>query len=238
VSAGFVSPHRIVTYNGSSAYTQIPRLIGSTNFSIVFWVRTVATGGGPNWYSGQGLVDGEVSGTSGDFGVALVGGKVGFGIGNPDTTLPSVKSVNDNIWHHVAVTRDAGSGAMTIWIDGKFDSSLTGPTGVRTNPPSLRIGSIQTGSGFFNGSISDVTIYQQVLATNQIATLYSAATGLFYNVTLTNKVTGTNLILSWPGNGKLTEATSLSGPWTTNLSAAPATVLPNQPQKFFRIGTP
>jgi Concanavalin A-like lectin/glucanases superfamily len=238
VGAGFGSPHRLVAYNGSTAYTQIPRLIGSTNFSIVFWVRTGASGGGPNWYSGEGLVDGEVGGTTGDFGVALVGSKVGFGVGNPDTTLPSVKSINDNLWHQVVVTRDADSGLMSIFIDGKFDISATGPTGVRTNPPSLRIGSIQTGTGFFSGSISDVAMYQEVLTTNQIATLYSAATGLFYNVTLTNKISGANLVLSWPGNGKLLEATNLAGPWTTNLSTSPVTVVPNQPQKFFQIQTP
>ena len=235
--AGFASPHRAVLYNGSSGYTQIPRLIGGTDFSIVFWVRTTVTGGSPNWYNGQGLVDGEVSGTTGDFGVALVGGKVGFGIGNPDITLPSVKTINNNLWHQVAVTRNAGSGAMSIYIDGTFDSGTTGPTGVRTNSPSLRIGSLQTGTGFFNGSISDVAMYSQVLTANQIATLYSAATGLFYNVTMTNKWSGANLVLSWPGNGKLLEATNLAGPWTTNLSASPVTVTPDQPQKFYRVQT-
>jgi hypothetical protein len=237
VGAGFGSPHRAVLYNGSSGYTQIPRLIGSTNFSIVFWVKTGVTGGSPNWYNGEGLVDGEVSGTTGDFGVALVGAKVGFGVGNPDTTLTSVKSINDNVWHQVAVTRDAGSGLMTLCIDGKFDSSLTGPTGGRTNSPALRFGSLLTGADFFYGSLSDVAMYQQVLTTNQIATLYSAATGLFYNVTLTNQVSGGSLILSWPGNGKLLEATNILGPWTTNSTASPVTVTPNLPQKFYRIRT-
>jgi hypothetical protein len=200
-------------------------------------VRTTATGGTPNWYNGSGLVDGEVGGTTGDFGVALVGGKVGFGIGNPDTTLPSVKAINNNLWHQVAVTRNAGSGAMTIYIDGAFDSSTTGPTGVRTNSPSLRIGSLQTGTGFLNGSISDVAMYQQALTANQVATLYSAATGIFYNIALTNKWSGANLVLSWPGNGKLLEATNLAGPWTTNFSTSPVTVTPNQPQKFYRVQT-
>jgi hypothetical protein len=237
VGAGFGTPHRIAFYNGSSGYTQIPRLIGSTNFSIVFWVRTGASGGGPNWYSGEGLVDGEVGGTTGDFGVALVGTKVGFGVGNPDTTLASMKNISDNAWHQIVATRDAGSGAMSIFIDGKLDSSMTGPTGVRTNPPALRIGSIQTGVGFFSGSISDVTMYQQVLPTNQIATLYSAATGLFYNVTLTNTIINGNLFLTWPGNGKLLEATNIAGPWTTNVSTTGVTVTPNQPQKFYRIRT-
>jgi len=234
--AGFANPHRIALFNGSSGYTLIPRLIG-TNFSIVFWVRTAATGGGVNWYNGQGLVDGEVGGTTGDFGVALVSSKVGFGIGNPDTTLTSVAAINNNLWHQVVATRDATSGAMNLYIDGKFDSTTTGPTGVRTSSPNLRIGSLQTGANFFSGSISDVAVYGQVLTTNQIAVLYSAATGIFYNIAVTNKWSGANLVLSWPGNGKLLEATNVSGPWTTNVTASPVTVTPNLPRKFYRVQT-
>jgi hypothetical protein len=233
--AGFDTPHRAVLFNGSSGYTLIPRAIGDTNFSIVFWVRTSATGGSPNWYNGMGLVDGEVGGTTGDFGVALVGGKIGFGVGNPDTTLPSSKSVNNGIWHQVAVTRNAGSGAMNIYIDGLIDASTTGPTGVRTNPPGLRIGSLQTGVDFFPGSISDVAMYKQVLSPNQIAAFYSAATGLFYNVALSNTWNGNNLVLSWPGNGKLLESTNLSGPWMTNASPSPVSIPPAEPQKYYRI---
>lgn len=235
--AGFDNPHRIVVFNGSSGYAQIPRLIGKTNFSIVFWLRTTASGGSPNWYNGLGLVDGEVGGTTGDFGVALVGGKVGFGVGNPDTTLPSVKTVNNGLWHQVAVSRDAGNGAMKIYIDGALDASTTGPTGVRTNPPSLRIGCLQTGGNFLPGSISDVAVYEQVLTANQVATLYSAATGLFYNVPLTSRWSGSSLVLSWPGNGKLLQATNLSGPWTTNVSPSPVVVSPLAPQTFYRVQT-
>jgi hypothetical protein len=69
----------------------------------------------------------------------------------------------------------------------------------------------------------------------QIATQYSAANGLFYNVNLTNQLNGANLTLSWPGNGKLLEATNLAGPWTTNVSASPDTVTPGLPQTFYRI---
>ena len=236
-SNGFFNPHRIVTYNGSSGYTQIPRVIGSTNFSISFWMRTATTGGTPNWYNGRGLVDGEVGGTTGDFGLALVGNKIGFGVGNPDTTLTSVKTVNDNQWHQITATRDAGSGAMALYVDGRLDVSTTGPTGARTSSPALRFGSLQTGVNFFNGSLSDVAFYQQVLTSNQIATLYSAASGIFYDVTLTNRVSSGNLVLNWIGNGRLLEATNLLGPWTTNLGTSPVTITPDQPQMFYRIQT-
>ncbi|HEY4414803.1 MAG TPA: LamG-like jellyroll fold domain-containing protein [Verrucomicrobiae bacterium] len=237
IGAGFGTPHRIVLYNGATGYTQIPRVIGDTDFSIMFWVRTGATGGTPNWYNGEGLVDGEVSGTQNDFGVALVGSKIGFGVGNPDTTLTSIKLINNNLWHQVIVTRNAGSGLMSIFIDGAFDSSTTGPAGARTAPPSLRIGSIQTGNNFFSGSVSDVAMFAQALTANQVATLYSAATGIFYDITLTNRMSSGSLIFSWPGNGKLLEATNLAGPWTTNTTLSPVTVVPNQPQKFYRVQT-
>jgi hypothetical protein len=237
VGAGFSSPHRAVFYNGSTSYTQIPRLIGSTNFSIVFWVRTTATGGTPNWYNGNGLVDGEVSGTANDFGVALVGGKVGFGIGNPDTTLTSIKAINNGAWHQVAVTRNSGNGAMSIFIDGALDSSTTGPNGARTSPPNLRIGSLQTGVNFLSGTFSDVALFGQVLTASQVATLYSAANGVFSNVTLASQWDGTHLILGWPANGQLLEATNLLGPWTTNTSVPPQSILPDQPQKFYRVQT-
>lgn len=237
VGAGFGNPHRIVIFNGSSGYAQIPRVIGSTNFSIAFWMRTATTGGTTNWYNGQGLVDGEVGGTTGDFGVALVGNKVGFGIGNPDTTLNSVKAVNDNLWHQVVATRDAGSGTMTLYIDGKLDATTNGPAGSRTSSPALRLGSLQTGVNFFAGSLSDVSMFQQVLTSNQIAKLYGAASGIFYDVTLTNRITSGNLVLNWIGNGKLLEATNVLGPWTTNAATSPVTVTPDQPQKFYRIQT-
>jgi hypothetical protein len=235
VGVGFGSPHRATHYDGSSAYTQLPRLIGGGNFSILFWMQTTTTGGSPNWYNGKGLVDGEVGGTVNDFGITLVGNKVGFGIGNPDTTLPSVRAINNGVWHQVAVTRDAGNGAMKIYIDGTVDAAGTGPTGSRTAPPNLRVASLQTGGNYLLGNISDVAFYDAVLSAEQVATLYSAASGLYYNVTLTNAWSGANLVLNWPGNGKLLEATNLAGPWTTNLSARPVTVNPNLPQKFYRV---
>jgi hypothetical protein len=234
LAAGFPNPHRAAYYYGSG-YTLIPNLIGGTNFSILFWMRTSASGGSPAWYNGEGLVDGDLAGTTGDFGVALVGAKIGFGVGNPDTTLTSIKSVNDFAWHQIIATRNAGTGLMTLYIDGEKDSSVNGPTGVRTNSTTLHVGSIASGGGYFTGYISDVALYPQALTTNQVATLYSAATGLFYNVTLTNQMSSGNLILSWPGNGRLMQSTNLAGPWSTNSTASPVTIPPVGTQMFYRV---
>lgn len=159
-------------FDGATAYIQIPLSI-SNSFTISFWVKTTATAATGQWWAGKGLVDGEVNGTVDDFGVALVGGKVALGIGNPDTTIVSTNAVNDGQWHHVAATRDDISGQMLIYVDGSLQAATNGPTGTRSAPPALRIGSIQAGyaGGFFPGTIDDVQLFDRVFAAAEIGQL-------------------------------------------------------------------
>lgn len=159
-------------FNGSSSYVQIP-LVVSNHFTIAFWLRTTDTGGTGQWWAGKGLVDGEVSGTVDDFGVSLVGNKIGLGVGNPDTTITTAVAVNNGQWHHIAATRDAVSGQMAIYVDGTVQASGAGPVGTKSSPPALRLGSIQAGysGGFLNGTIDDVQIFNRVFAAGEIPSL-------------------------------------------------------------------
>jgi hypothetical protein len=164
-----------LSFNGSNSYVQIPRVIGGQqDFTIAFWLRTTSPGGsGSQWWSGSGLVDGEVSGTTNDFGVSLLNGKIAFGVGNPDTTVASTITVTNGQWHHVAVTRNSFTGEMGLYLDGVLNTNIIGPTGLRTAPPGLRLGSVQTGAAgkFFIGSLDDVRLYNGLLATNSIYAL-------------------------------------------------------------------
>ena len=160
-------------FNGTSSYVLIPRSI-SNDFSVAMWIKTTDTAGsaGGQWWSGKGLVDGEVAGAAADWGTAIVGGKFVLGVGaSTDTTIASSVSVNDGTWHHVTATRNNTSGAMAVYVDGVLNGSGTGATGTRSAPPSLRIGCIQTGNNFLSGTIDDVHLYDRVLTTNEIAVL-------------------------------------------------------------------
>ena len=121
------------------------------------------------WYQGEGLVDGDVSGTADDFGVSLLGNSAAFGVGNPDTTITSSTAINDGRWHHVAVTRSAYSGQMQLYVDSVLQASAIGPFGPKTAPPDLCLGAIQSGGGAFNGAIDDVQIFNRVLGPSEIA---------------------------------------------------------------------
>lgn len=159
-------------FNGSNSYVQVPLVI-SNHFTIAFWLKTTDTGGTGQWWTGKGLVDGEVSGTVDDFGVSLTGGKVALGIGNPDTTITTTDLVNDGLWHHVAAARDAVTGQMLIYVDGVLQASGYGPVGTKNSPPALRIGSIQTGyaGDFLNGTMDDVQIFGRVFSAVEIPSL-------------------------------------------------------------------
>lgn len=163
-------------FDGVDGFIQIPLCI-SNHFTIAFWVRTTQSAAIGQWWNGRGLVDGEVSGSVSDFGVALVGTNVGFGIGNPDTTILSTTAINDGQWHHVAATRDAVSGQMQLFIDGGLQASGFGPVGARTAPPSLRLGSIQPGyaGGFFAGALDDVELFGRVFSAAEIGQLMNHA---------------------------------------------------------------
>jgi len=163
-------------FNGTSSYVLIPRSI-QDDFTLAMWVKTTDTAGsaGAQWWSGKGLVDGEVGGGGADWGTAIVNGKFVLGVGSStgDTTIATSTNVNDGAWHHVAATRNNTSGAMQVYVDGVLRGSGTGPTGSRTWPTSLRIGSLQTGNNFLNGTLDDVRLYDRILAANEIAALFA-----------------------------------------------------------------
>ncbi len=186
-------------FNGTSSHVSIPRSV-TDDFTVAMWVKTTDNAGsaGGAWWTGKGLVDGEVGGGGADWGTALVNGKfvLGVGSGGGDTTLASSVNINDGAWHHLAATRDNTTGAIAVYVDGVPRGTGTGPTGSRTFPSALRIGSLQTGNNFFNGTLDDVRLYPRVLTASEIQALAAGPLAAPQNVTAT------------PGSGTITLAWS------------------------------
>ena len=159
-------------FDGVSGYIQVPALVANS-FTVACWVKTTATGGTGQWWNGRGLIDGEVSGPADDWGLVLLGNKAGFGVGNPDTTITSARTINNGQWHHVAASRDAISGQMWLYIDGTLDASDLGPMGPKDSPTFLHLGGIQANyaGGFLDGSIDDVQIIGRMMSQIEILNL-------------------------------------------------------------------
>lgn len=117
-------------FNGSSSYARFPRgRIGDGAFSIALsvWIspfEAAGCGTAGKWYHGCGLVDGEVSGVTNDFGLSIGDGRVLFGVGGPtaagddtDPTITSDTSIADGEWHTVLATRDGPE--IALYVDGR-----------------------------------------------------------------------------------------------------------------------
>lgn len=171
------SVNRAITYSSATDDASTAGLPGGlSDFSIEYWVKTTQSGGGTQWWQGSGLVDAEVAGVLNDFGTALVSGnKVGFGLGNPDTTLPSAGAINDGAWHHIVATRSGAT--MKLYVDGALSAERNdGPTAARNGT-----------NGFFSiaqrndvgnqasGAFDEVALYSSALPAADVAAHYDAA---------------------------------------------------------------
>lgn len=161
-----------LSFNGVNNFVQITNPVNS-DFSIAFWVKTTQTGGTGQWWQGDGLVDGDAPGVANDFGTALSGGKFGFGVGNPDTTIISTEAINDGAWHLCVASRVQSTGVISVYVDGNLEATGTGNTNLLNASASLVFGQIESGGGFFNGCLDEIEIFNRALGNNEVNALYN-----------------------------------------------------------------
>ena len=100
---------------GLSASVGIDALKGSCSLS--FWLKADKT---------QGVVIGDKKQVA--FGVVGDDGSLGVVV-DGKTCMKSADPVTDGKWHHYVITRNAQSGNMRLFVDGKLAGIFTGPTG-------------------------------------------------------------------------------------------------------------
>ena len=143
------------------------------DFTIVCVFQSAqGIGSGEGWYSGAGLVDGEVEGVHRDFGLSLSGsGQLLAGIGHSDdwndTYIHSDGGLNDGKPHIVVLERVKSTGSVTLYTDGAPADSAVGNTLSLSDPPRLTLGSSQLNKGYFTGDIAEVQIYAAALSDAQ-----------------------------------------------------------------------
>ena len=168
-----------LVFNGTNQFTAITRPV-QDDITISTWFKTISNAGElGGWHRGIGLVDGEVGGSTTDFGLTMAQGKLMFGTGSPDITLTSPSTYNDGNWHNVMATRTKATGALNMYVDGILVASGTGSTATLNAPSQLYIGR-SVGAKFFPGNISATHIYSNALNATQVQTNFDALKGRFY----------------------------------------------------------
>ena len=216
----WVSPGRIgssnLSFTGNGEYSQtnesavqvksdLSPTLGTTS-SLLFWIKTVQVGSNTHWEAPAVTGADEVAGTNDiDWGYIDASGHIGVAVGDSGSVM-SVNPVNDGLWHHIALTRNAVSGVVQVYVDGALSNSGNLITGNETTPFKL-IGALSdvqsndttfAGANFFAGQLDDVQLYNIVVDPAVIAAIAlppAAPTNLAVTV-----ASGTELDLSWTNN--------------------------------------
>jgi len=213
----------ILSLDGSDDYVALPSLTLASSFTIEFWFKFNSYGGA--W-------TGVVSNGYTQYGVTVELNSSGYIIlytssnGTSWTnTCTSALGLSANTWYHYCGT--VGSGVAKIYINGV----RSGPDGTAANPvynntfSNPFIGKYAN-TGFYNGYIGALKIYNTTLTDSQVLQNYSATRGRFDNF-YTTPIDTTSLVLnldagnpsSYSGSG--TTWTSLTGSNNATLQNGP-----------------
>jgi hypothetical protein len=76
-------------------------------------------------------------------------------------------------WNHWVFVKDAGTGVMTIYVNGTEFQSGTGKTRTMSGITSVTLGSSPTGDNY-TGSIDEVILYDVALSASEVSDLYNS----------------------------------------------------------------
>ncbi len=141
---------------------------GTGDFSISMWIKT--SSGSP-----MRLVNKRDASNIGYEITTNASGLLRAGIGDSSGYTEALGgSINDNAWHHVAITYDRG-GNVSLYVDAGTPSTtdISSYSGSLDNSEPFKIGRYRTAASYFQGAIDDVKLFNRVLSDEDIAALYS-----------------------------------------------------------------
>lgn len=163
------------------------------------------------------------------------------GSGNGQYTIANIPYSPYNVYIYVCSDTDGRTAGVNI-NDGPNTFLLTDANGYDYSNPLIQA----TATTQSSSTGAQYVCYQNVTGSNLTVNL--AWYGENYGVAgiqivpgpvwITNTWDGSSIILTWPGNGLLLQATNLTGPWTTNNGAtSPYMVNPTLSQMYYQIKT-
>jgi hypothetical protein len=165
-----------LSFNGTSnrvdLASDLSAVLGGSG-TVAFWINTTQTGNNTMWMA-PGVLGVEAAGDGNDvfWGWLDATGRIGVQAGNT-AGAKSANPINDGQWHHVALTRDATTGAVEVYVDGQLSGSATSDTGVKTTPFGS-VGRIDDTGGtpaYLAGALDDLYLFSRVLTGDEIRSL-------------------------------------------------------------------
>jgi hypothetical protein len=172
-------------FSGKDSYIEIENINGidqlNSSFSISLFVKTNHNASSNKTYSEIILQKTRISNSKAlEFSLSQrkMDNNLSFTVYNDSTNKEGLysenKPINDNIFHHIVITRNINA-HTTIFLDGNpVADKQTTVDNITSNDGKLYIGWSNQDSSeeYFNGAIDDLRIYNRVLSKSEIIMLY------------------------------------------------------------------
>ena len=163
-------------FNGVNSYVELKKanLDDFDDFTFMAWIKPDGPGHkvGEHAFDGSGIIWSDESGPTNDFAAALLGTKLAFHIGTPNTTITSKADIVTGDWVHIAVTRNAVTGEAAIYVNGSMEASMQH---ANKNPLQTMdvvvIGANVRDNRYYTGLIDEVKFFDTVLGEAEIQQL-------------------------------------------------------------------
>lgn len=151
------------------SYLSLDKTLGimDTNFSIIFWMKTINETGQTYIINNAGSSVGYRIGVSGGYLAFLLGNGVAY-----TEKSCSQKKVNDNKWHLIVAAFDRENKKVVCHIDGSPETEVPLSSGYYGGTEGLS----KIGSGYggrFEGYLDNVRFYSTILSLAQVQKLYA-----------------------------------------------------------------
>lgn len=199
------SPYALDFDSASSDYIEVPNStdfdFGTGGFTISAWVNTTGT---PTEHGT--VVSKQNPGISGQWTFQVLrDGRVSFYGNNGGIDVLSTTTIIDGNWHNIVIQRTGN--IFNLYIDKVLEDQQTASNQNITNTQVLRIGRrLATYNAYFNGSISNVSVWNTGLTSTQVTEIYNE--GVPSN--LNNHSAYSNLVSWW----QLGSNSSFNTNWT------------------------
>jgi hypothetical protein len=149
-------------FDGSGDYLQLSASnawgFGNGAWTVEFWIKTTAT-------DADAIAAFNSGSPYNGWSVRITSGLVKMFVGDGSTyegftTISGTTTVNDNDWHHVAVTSPSGSNTISCYVDGVLAGSHAFSIAIDSTGQILRVGADTNSSPLrpLNGYLTDVRI--------------------------------------------------------------------------------
>jgi len=213
-----------IVFNGTSDYVDVNNgspVLSNSEYTKVIWFYT------SDFSNPNNLISGGGGANQGQHAFWLGGtNKLQAGHNGSWNTVITSTSLNLNTWYCGAVTFSSTTG-WKLYLNGILEDTSSNAI-TFSGEGNVFIGSYDTGANLLKGGVSNVMVYDRVLAENEIISLYNSFVNRFVIPTTTTTSTTTTSTTSTTTTTSTTSTTTTTtiAPTTTTSTTTTTTLAP------------